>query len=108
MENDFYAKDKLAVTDKIRAGDFDLTKGFVGDMVNEAQAFVKAARIMPSETIVPEAVGKISYDKKNGFNRIYNNGRVEKIDEGTFMREVVYNYVPERFKTYNPNASSKQ
>lgn len=100
--NDFYARDKLEVVSKLRKAGFDFTSGHVESSVQEVQDFVKRMNIYPSETPDKLAVSRIENDSQNGFHRIYKDKVIEKIDQKTFMNEVLYNFVPERFRNYNP------
>lgn len=98
--NKFYAKDKLAIAKQLMST-LDPTKVYIGDFVSDAQRFVQEKGIMPSDQITGDAVAQVTADK-NSFSRVYNDGRVEPIDQQAYTEEVIYNFLPPRFKTYKP------
>ena len=95
----FSAKDKIAVAQKI-AQAVDLSKEFLGDYVADAQRFVSERGLKPSDQPQGDQVQSLVSDK--GFSRVYYDGRVEPIERETFIDESIYNFLPDRFKTYKP------
>ena len=99
--NKFYAKDKVAVARKVM-GIIDPRKIYVGDYVTDAQRFVFDKEIMPSDQPEGSAVVHIAGGQDNKFARIYYDGRTESIGEEVYVDESIYNFLPDRFKTYKP------
>ena len=97
--NKFYAKDKLAVAKRAMEV-LDPKTVYVGDYVADAQRFVFDNDIMPADNPEGEAVVHIAGGDK--FARIYYDGRTEPISHETYVEESIYNFLPDRFKTYKP------
>ena len=100
--NKFYAKDKLAVAKRVMEV-LDPKKVYVGDFVGDAQRFVIDKKIMPSEDVDGSSVVHVAGGQGNNFARVYYDGNIETIDEKTYVDESIYNFLPDRFKTYKPN-----
>ena len=80
----------------------DPGKNYIGDYVADAQQFVVANNIAPSDAPDGESVVHVAQGK-GGYARVYYDGKTEPINEEVFLQEVVYNFLPDRFKTYKPN-----
>lgn len=103
MPNDrLYAREKILVAAKILAAGLDAKSNFVGDFVDDAQMFITQNNLGFSEEVLPGAVSRVIRDGDK-YLRIYNDGRQEVISREVYVNEVVYNYLPQRFKTYIPS-----
>jgi hypothetical protein len=80
----------------------DLSQMYLGDVVADAHSFIKERNIMPSDQEEGDAVALVYADQHN-YSRIYKDGRKEPISKETYVAESIYNFLPERFKTYRPN-----
>lgn len=100
--NKFYAKDRIAVAKKVM-GVVDPRQVYVGDYVADAQRFVFDKEIMPADQPEGGAVVYIAGAQDDKFKRIYYDGRTENISQEVYVDESIYNFLPDRFKTYKPN-----
>ena len=100
-EDRLYAREKMLVAAGIIASGLDLKTQYIGDFVDDAQMFISANKLTSSNDLVPGAVNKVVKDG-NKYLRVYNDGRQEDIPREVYTNEVVYNYLPQRFKTYAP------
>ena len=100
-EDRLYAREKMLVAAGIVASGLDLKTHYVGDFVDDAQMFITNNSLMSSEELIPGAVSKVTR-KGDKYLRVYNDGREEDIPQEVYTNEVVYNYLPQRFKTYVP------
>ena len=96
-----YAREKMLVAAGIIASGLDLKTQYIGDFVDDAQMFITANELTSSDEPVPGAVNKV-VQSGNKYLRVYNDGRQEDIPREAYINEVVYNYLPQRFKTYVP------
>ena len=100
--NKFYAKDRIAVAERAMKV-LDPRNVYVGDYVTDAQRFVYDKEIMPSDQVEGGAVVYIAGEQDDKFARIYYDGRTEPISREVYVEESIYNFLPDRFKTYRPN-----
>ena len=100
--NKFYAKDKIAIAKNLMET-LDPGKFYIGEYIADAQRFVEEKGIMPGDQSDGGAVAHIAPGKNKQHSRIYYDGMAESIDEKTFVDESIYNFLPDRFKTYKPN-----
>ena len=98
-----YAKEKILVAAKILAAGLDAKSIFVGDFVDDAQMFISQNNLDSSDELLPGAVSRVIHDGDK-YLRVYNDGRQEAIPKDVYTNEVVYNYLPQRFKTYTPKS----
>lgn len=98
--NKFYAKDRIAVAKNVSKV-IDPKKAYIGDFVSDAQRWVFDNKISPGEPKGDNVV-YIAPGKDGTFARIYYDGHAEPIDEETYKEESIYNFLPNRFKTYRP------
>jgi len=96
--NKFYTKDKVEVAQRA-AEVLDPKKVSLVDFVMDAQRFVIENNIMPSDEVEADDIVRIAAEG-NKFSRIRADGGVENIDYKTYVRESVYNLLPQRFKKY--------
>lgn len=96
-----YAREKILVAARIMAAGLDMKSNFVGDYVDDAQLFITQNGLESSDTPLPEALNRVE-QKGDKYLRVYNDGRQEGISRDQYVSEVVYNYLPQRFKTYTP------
>lgn len=97
-------KDKFDIVKKLRASGFDITQGFLQDYVYKVQELVYAKNISPADR--PDNPVEKVVGQGNDFYRLYKNGRTEKINKDVYSMEAMYNFVPDRFRTYVPGKSS--
>ena len=96
-----YAREKLLVASRIMAAGLDVKSNFIGDFVDDAQLFITQNNLDSSDELLPGALDRVER-RGDKYLRIYNDGREEVISREAYVNEVVYNYLPSRFKTYIP------
>ncbi len=96
-----YAREKMLVASKILAAGLDMKSNFVGDFVDDAQLFITQYNLDSSDELLPGALDRVE-QRGDKYIRIYNDGREEDISKEVYVNEAVYNYLPQRFKTYTP------
>jgi hypothetical protein len=100
--NKFYAKDKMDVARNMSQV-LDMSKTFIMDYIGDAQRFVIEKNIMPSDQADGGSVSQIVALKGDQFFRVYADGSTEPIKRDVYVDESIYNFLPDRFKTYKPN-----
>ena len=96
-----YAREKMLVASKILAAGLDVKNNFIGDFVDDAQLFITQNSLDSSDDLLPGALNRVE-QRGDKYLRVYNDGREERITKELYVNEVVYNYLPQRFKTYTP------
>ena len=91
------SKEKFVMAGKLMASGLDLRKNFLSEHISDAQKFIEENKLYESEDEGMMGVIK----KGDGYVRVYSDHE-EEISKEAYINEVIYNYLPERFKTYKP------
>jgi len=101
----FNAQDQLDVIASFSQVGLEMFRQPLPEYVQSVNNFVYDMGLEPTDKPDPESVGRIGFDQEtNAYYREYHGGRTEEIDKGTYQNELMYNYLPQRFRTYKPTS----
>lgn len=104
--NIFYPDDKLEIIRNLISAGINVRQTYLGDYINDAQAFVIENNIMPGSPSANNVSSVVS--SNNNYKRVYFDGGDEPISEDQYIYEVIYNYLPGRFKMMTSEGAKKQ
>lgn len=99
----FTAKDKLEVANNIREAGFDMSAGFIGDVMAQVEKYWRKSDLPASDNPIPKAVYQyIKHPQTQMPFMVINDGSVQPVGEDVFAAESNYNFLPEKYRTYVP------
>jgi hypothetical protein len=99
----FSAEDQLEIIRNLKEAGVDIYREPLHEYVNKLNEFTYTMGVDPVEERDDGVVDSVEHDQQSQqFFRRYKNGTVEVIPPEVYQNEVMYNFLPLRFKSYKP------